>query len=337
MKIYKIICGIVLSTILLSCENDVEINADFQEKTYVLGLLSAQSDTNFVKITKTFLDDNTSAIQLAQDPNNLYYDTLDVTLNELGSSNNIVNTFRLQKSLRSKVDGLFTTERNEVYYTDAPLKQGSTYVLAIDKLNGSPVTSGETQITSGVTIERPRNVNKLTFVDIRKTIINYRFEFETTTNVGDFTASMVFNYIEINNIDSIRKSIAIPIASFTNPSLGVKVESFVFEGQRFFNALEANIPASNNPPKRLLIDNGVDIIVEAADADYTLYRDVNGPIDGLAQVRPEFTNINNGLGLFASRSRLVTGVSLNDDTKNYIYELYGKRDNLSQFRGFVAE
>ena len=337
MKVLRLVFGIALTASFFSCENEVEINADFQEKTYVLGLLSAQSDTNFVKITKTFLDDNTSAIQLAQDPNNLYYDTLDVTLNELNNENNVVAQFKLQKSLRIKDDGLFTTERNEVYCTNEPLKQGSVYVLAIDKLDGSPITSGEARITSGVTIQRPRNVNKLTFVDIRRSITNYRFEFETTENVGDFTASMVFNYIEINNIDSIRDSIAIPIASFTNPSLGVKVESFVFEGQRFFDALVANIPASNNPPKRLLIDNGVDIIVEAADANYTLYRDVNGPIDGLAQVRPEFTNINNGLGLFASRSRLVTGVSLNDDTKNYIYELYGDRDNLSQFRGFVAE
>ena len=79
----------------------------------------------------------------------------------------------------------------------------------------------------------------------------------------------------------------------------------------------------------------MDVIVEAADAEYTLYRDVNGPIDGLAQTRPEFTNITNGLGLFASRSTTTRTVSLNGITKNYILANYGNRVvNLPKFRGF---
>ena len=334
MKVLRLVFGIALTASFFSCENEVEINADFQEKTYVLGLLSAQSDTNFVKITKTFLDDNTSAIQLARDPNNLYYDTLDVTLNELNNNNAVINQFSLQKLIRPKDAGLFTTERNEVYFTDVPLKQGVKYELSIDKLDGSSTTTSEATITSGVTIERPRNVNSLALADVRLNISNYRFEFLTSENVGDFTASMVFNYLELRNTDSIPLSITIPIASFLNPMLSVQKETFIFEGQKFFDAIAAAIPASVNAPPRILVDNNIDVIVEAADSDYTLYRDVNGPIDGLAQVRPEFTNISNGIGLFASRSKTVATVSMNEFTKKKIIELYSNRNNLSQFRGF---
>ena len=42
MKVLRLVFGIALTASFFSCENEVEINADFQEKTYVLGLLSAQ-------------------------------------------------------------------------------------------------------------------------------------------------------------------------------------------------------------------------------------------------------------------------------------------------------
>ena len=337
MNFIKIVVSIVLISILFSCENEVEINAEFEEKTFALGLINAGSDTQFVKITKTFLDNETNAIDLAQDPNNLYYDSLDVTLNELNSNNNVVEQFKLTKILRPKGEGLFTTERNEAYYTDADVKENVSYTLTIDKLDGSAITSGQTNVSRGVKLKRPNpGVNgKLTFINVRGQIIDYRFEFETTSGVGEFAATLIFNYMEVINVDSVVKSIEIPLTSFLNSSLNVESRIFILDGQKFFNALEANISASINPPKRLIIDKGMDIIIEAADADYTLYRDVNGPIDGLAQTRPDFTNITNGIGLFASRSRKVSNVNINGDTRNYIIATYGDRvNNLSEYRGF---
>ena len=336
MNIIKIVVSIVLISTLFSCENEVEINAEFEEKTFALGLIDAGIDTQFVKITKTFLDNQTNAIQLAQDPNNLYYDSLSVNLIELNSNNTPVDTFQLKKILRPKVDGLFTTERNEAYYTDASVKEGTKYNLTIDKLDGSAITSGQTTVSRGVKLDKPRAAvnGKLTFINVRGQIIDYRFEFETTSGIGEFAATLIFNYMEVINVDSVVKSIEIPLTSFLNSSLNVESRIFILEGQKFFNALEANIPASVNPPKRLIIDKGIDIIIEAADADYTLYRDINGPIDGLAQTRPDFTNIINGIGLFASRSRKVSNVNLNGDTRNYIFATYGDRGNLSEYRGF---
>ena len=337
MEKTKVIAILVALTTLLSCENDVEINAEFEEKTYVLGLLSAQSDTNFVKITKTFLSNTTNAIELAQDPNNLYYDLLTVSLNELNSNKNIVAQFPFKKtdSIR-KLDGLFTTSRNEVYYTDATIKENTEYSLIITKADGS-VVSGETTITNGVNLVEPdvRRRGTISIIDPRtKGFIDERFEFETTDNVGEFSARIIFNYIEINNIDSVPKSIELPLTSILNPSLSKSIFVYTFEARKFFDALEAIIPASNNPPSRVIPDQAVNVIIDAADADYTLYRDVNGPIDGLAQTRPEYTNITNGIGLFASRNTNVVEISLSGDTKNYIIATYGDRNNLSQFRGF---
>ena len=337
MKGLKILACTLIAFALYSCENEVEINADFEEKTFALGLLDAGTDTQFVKITKTFLDNQTNAIQLAQDPDILYYDSLTVTLNELSANNNVVQQYTLKRILRPKVDGLFTTERNEAYFTDVAVKENTSYSLTIDKLDGTPITTGQTTVSRGVKLEKPNaGVNgKISLIDPRnKNIIDYRFEFETFAGVGEFTATMVFSYMEIINVDSVVKTIELPLTSFLIPSLNAENRIFIFEGQKFFDALEATIPPSNNPPKRIIIDKGVHIITEAADADYTLYRDVNGPIDGLAQTRPDFTNIVNGIGLFASRNRKVSKVNLSGDTKTYIIATYGDRGNLSEYRGF---
>ena len=337
MNYIKIFFGIALLLSLFSCENEVEVNAEFEEKTFVLGLIDAESDTQFVKITKTFLDDETGAIQLGQDPDNLYYDSLDVTLSELNSNNNVVQQFKMTKILRPKASGIFTTERNEAYYSNATVKENTKYSLTVNKLDGSAATAGEATVTRGVTLVEPdiRRRGKISLIDPRtKNIIEERFEFETTNDVGEFSAVMIFNYLEIVNVDSVVKSIVIPLTSILNPSLGVANYPFIFDGQKFFDALEANIPISLNPPKRLVLDDGMDIVMEAADADYTLYRDVNGPIDGLAQTRPDYTNITNGIGLFASRNLNTTKLSLSGDTKNYIIATYGDRTNLSEYRGF---
>tara|TARA_B110000503_G_C7072994_1_gene381653 strand:- start:37 stop:1062 length:1026 start_codon:yes stop_codon:yes gene_type:complete len=339
MNYIKIFFGIALMVSFFSCENEVEVNAEFEEKTFVLGLIDAGSDTQFVKITKTFLDNKTSAIQLGQDPNNLYYDSLEVTLTELNSSNNVVQQFRMAKIhiLRPKDSGIFTTERNEAYYSDATVKENTKYTLTVNKLDGSANTTGEATVSRGVTLVEPdiRRRGKIGLIDPRnKNIVDERFEFKTTENVGEFSATMIFNYLEIVNVDSTVKSIKIPLTSILNPSLDEANYPFIFEGQKFFDALKANIPISLNPPKRLVLDDGIDIIMEAADADYTLYRDVNGPIDGLAQTRPDYTNITNGIGLFASRNLNTTKIGLSGDTKNYIIATYGDRTNLSEYRGF---
>lgn len=337
MKLIKIIGFAAVVFNLFACENEVEINADFEEETFVLGLLDPESDTQFVRITKSFLDNNTSAIQLAQDPNNLYHDSLIVTINELTEEGGeIVQTFELSKISRPKDQGLFTTEDNLAYFTTSPIKENTDYSLQVDKLDNGALTTGETRTTEGVRLTKPniRTNGKLTLVNIRKQISDFDLKFEPSDNIGEYSINIIFNYMEIINVDSVIKSFEIPVTLIKNPSLSTVESPYTFEGQKFFDAFLENIPASVNPPKRLFIDKGVHIEIQAADADYTLYRDVNGPIDGLAQTRPEYPNITNGIGLFASRNTQINKVDLNGDTKNYIYDNYGDRDNLSEFRGF---
>ena len=49
------------------------------------------------------------------------------------------------------------------------------------------------------------------------------------------------------------------------------------------------------------IFRGADIEFEVADIELTTYLRLTEPISGIVEERPEYTNITNGYGLFASR------------------------------------
>ena len=59
--------------------------------------------------------------------------------------------------------------------------------------------------------------------------------------------------------------------------------------------------------------------------DLNTYIKVNEPITGIVQKRPQFTNINNGIGIFSSRyTHTEEDIGLTEDTKNYITDVLDK-------------
>jgi len=338
MKIILRIILLISISSFFACENEVEINADYTDITTVYGLLEPSGDTQFVKVTRTFLDDNQNAVQLASQADRIYYDSLNIRLIEKDNNGVVLSQTTFQDTVVPKDAGFFTQDNNVIYYTTNQINEKRNYELEITKPDGS-ITKGKVRTTDGVSVTKPtRNNQTISFVSpFNQSLSNYQFEFETGDNIGEFEAKVTFMYTEIDNNDSTHKIVTIPLATFSNPSLSKDQKyKFTLEGTRFFNAVEAAIPVSANPPKRIWQEKSIEIEVYAADADYSLYRDVNGPIDGLSQTRTEFTNIENGIGLFASRQKVIRRIQINDDTKSYIIANYGDLlGNAAKYRGFV--
>ena len=54
-------------------------------------------------------------------------------------------------------------------------------------------------------------------------------------------------------------------------------------------------------------------------SDLATYIALNAPFEGIIQERPDFSNINNGLGLFSSRYTYeLLGVALSSDTQYFL-------------------
>lgn len=320
MFIFRVLLFSLLTLFIFSCENEVDINAEFEETTVVFGLLNHNADTQFVKINKTFLDNETSAIDLAKDPDRLFYDTLEVSLIDTELEIEIP----LQKIERSKEDGIFTQERNEVFFTTRRLRKNTEYELKIIKPDSS-ITQGKTITMDTILIEKPRlnlsQANTVIFFNQNQQFNPYIFEFKTGKNIAEFQATAFFRYTEIlPGGDSVLRKIEIPISSFSNSSLAEnRVFQFRFEGERFFNIIEREVPATANPTKKIVEGkNNFEIEIFAADEDLWFFRSLNGPIEGLNQVRPEFTNLENGIGLFSSRLTVREFSQLDNNTRNFL-------------------
>ena len=119
-----------------------------------------------------------------------------------------------------------------------------------------------------------------------------------------------FNYTENGSNRSLLWSQ--PLVTFEN-SYSMYLQ---LKGSKFFNFLRNNIEKDNSKVREFI---SLDLIMTVGTQDLETYINVNLPITGIFQERPQFSNINNGIGLFSARYTYeYTGIGLNQNTLNYI-------------------
>ena len=120
-----------------------------------------------------------------------------------------------------------------------------------------------------------------------------------------------FNYLENGDSNSLVWSQ--PLEIFEGGNMQSKIE-----GVKFFNFLSQNLEHDNTVVREFL---NLDLIMTVGTENLNIYIKVNEPITGIVQQRPQFTNINNGIGLFSSRyTHTESGIGLTEETKNYLIE-----------------
>jgi hypothetical protein len=91
-----------------------------------------------------------------------------------------------------------------------------------------------------------------------------------------------------------------------------------FDGEAFFSFLRNNLEVSDKI-RRIIGTYDTqqqrvecfDVLLTLGNSDLKSYIEVNSPSSGVAQERPIYTNVSNGIGLFASRgTRNLTGLPL---------------------------
>ncbi len=99
-------------------------------------------------------------------------------------------------------------------------------------------------------------------------------------------------------------------------------------GERFFTTLATKLEADPFVTRVLgvwdeevQIARVLDFELTVANDELSTYLEINSPITGVIQERPEYTNINGGLGLFASRSTQgVYGIGCTTASLEYLIE-----------------
>ncbi len=314
-----------------SCSNEFELTAPTKEIPIVYGVLSRADEVHYIRVEKAFIDEQTSALELAQDPSQLYFEDIIVELVRENSG----QAFLLERVDASQLGlerepGIFATDPNILYGITAAninLRAEETYRLNIRQSNGDELlTTATTPIVGDLRLNRPIPGNQ-------KPPIRILTDDEITIVWGAdetaklFDVAMVIHYEEFNPNDpnsvvekSIEWSLGESITAVDGPN---RVEP---EGIAFYQFLNNNI--SVDPTLQRVLKT-IDLRIDAGGEELFNYINVGQANTGItsAQVIPNYTNLTNGLGIFAARNTfLETGFILDAQTKTTLQENELTRD-----------
>lgn len=317
MKILKTCSVLALFFGMYACENEVDLNGEYEEKPSVIALLDASQDTQFVRIGRVFLSDDRSALELVTDANAIYFDSLNVQLKHIGSN----ETWDLKSLTLQKDPGLFATDNHRVYFTDSTINIGNNYQLQITDQNNK-ITTATTSVVRGAGLSSPRlnrdQKRELTLVSGSGGFLETVLEISVPNGISKIDASLVLKYFERDaDLKRVDKEYIMPLGVYSvDPNTFTENIEINFTATRFYESIANGITGTKE--KYTDLDNNLEFRISSADENYAFYQDINGPIDGIAQVRPEFSNIVNGVGIFASRSVASFDAFMSTQTRNQL-------------------
>ena len=295
-KIYLLVS--VFTIIFTSCDTDFDVNAEWEEVTVVYGLLDAGDEmkTQQIKISKAFLG-KMDALQMAQYADSINFDQGELAVKVIKVKNNGTrDTITLDEVPTLRNDGVFND--SIIVYTfenNNFLNSNFEYELLIkNNITGNEVSS-TTNIISGFNFDMgagfpfgfietwiPGNPSATKF---SSTVVTWG---NSTDNGLQYQIELIFNY----NENDIAKNLI-----YTSTVLE-ETNIFEFEGEKIFNFLKNELVKDPLIERKFL---SIDLIMTVGSEDLKTYRIINEEITGIVQERPQFTNINNGIGLFSSR------------------------------------
>ncbi len=353
MKASYYLCLLIsLGCLLSSCDQEIDINDDWSDVGVVYALLDADKKVNWVRIERGYLGTEPASASFSI-PDSLYYDSLYVLLNGMDENGIIQDSRRLVKDQSKNLDsGLFTTEDFRLYRNndDQRLDEDLIYQLRVIKIDttikrpplwtdqqvDSAILAGyfsrfddtraETELVSPRNRTNPNTGFRFMSPNPNQTPPRYNGQIRwfKSENAELYEIDLWFYYRELDTTTGItvEKEFKSDFESQTGPfSTGASgiIESNKGRTQ-LYEAIAANVPVDDNV---LRFYDRMEIKIYAGGEQLRRFIQLNEPTSSLSQTRPEFTQVQNGTGLFSSRTdRIITDVQLSEGTngvKNTFY------------------
>ncbi len=319
-KLLRLLILFILPGLLISCETDFNVIADYKEVAIVYGLLNQQDSIHYLRINKAFLG-NGNALTYAQVADSSSFgDDITVTLIETtpgGVKNEIIfDTI----TLFVKEQGAFYSPGQLYYASDAVLNENNTYDLNISSKKTAYEVSSQTNLIHNFNFTKPASGAK-TLNFKRAYTQQFKFSWQNAVNGKRYQFRLYFNYKEINLAgDTTHRKIEwIFPEQITESTDGNGESDVAYVNEEFFKLCESKIPYSDAVAEEAVIQrfaSDCDLEVTVIGDEFNTYLDANGPSTGLLMEKPSYSNIINGLGLFSSRYQItrVPNIPLSPET-----------------------
>lgn len=346
--IYLLFIGLLF---IYSCETDFDTTTEWKDITVVYGLLDQKEPAQFIKINKAFLGEGNALIYAQEADSFNYPNPLTVKVEEWNETGtNKIQTLEFDTtSAYQKEEGVFYypdqiiyKSRDYDYYRfefiiQPPndtvgidtiwLNPESHYKLVITYPDDSKTITAETKMVEGFQITKPGQIPTINFVNAPSATTTFRWD--QAINAARYELFVRFNYgeLEVNSTDTIMKSIDLLSIQLT-PGNSSEV-TYIYSSQNFYNSCLNLIPYSDPAIEGSIagrFSGTIDIYVAAAEEEFHNYLQVHEPSTSIVQEKPQYTNIENGIGIFSARNREYIGKRLHAET---VTELNSAEINLN--------
>lgn len=316
-KTYSIIAAAALSSLLFqACETELDINAPYNETTIVFGTIGQEFladssgteqilDTHWVKINKSFQGDG-SAFDYAQIRDSSEYAEEDLVAEvQRWKNGNQLGTYELRDTVvNHREEGIFYYPEQKVYYfVENNIDTESEYVV-VGTAKGKDF-SATANVIGNLNVDRPQVVaGDITLASGIGNYTEYGVEWRSAENGKRYEVSMIIRWNDVTNSGSTPRELTRGIVTRKSAGTngGEDLEG-VIGGEDFYRFLANNIPQDQDIIRREFL--GLDFVFETANEELNTYMELNEPVTGIVQDRPSFTNVENGLGIFAARQKKV--------------------------------
>ncbi len=330
-KLLLISLGFIL--LFSACENDLELNTEWKDITVVYGLLNQKDSVHYLKINKAYLGEGNALIMAQVADSSTYFNNLDVRIEEWKNGQYANKTIIFDTTtIYDKESGTFYYPKQLLYKSNTKLDSSKEYRLKItNKITGKVITA-HTELLKNIYIIKPyRNPQNPLVNFTSKESISVQFKIDENGNSRYFQVYFRFHYTEQdkNTLITTKKFLDYYVGESVFDNVNSEI-SISFLGESFYSMLNSKISNNPNVIRKILPGEEIDLLIYAANDEFYTYMQAVKPSTGIVQEKPEFTNIENGIGIFASRYYIKAGYNLSPVSLDSLY--YGR---LTKDLGFV--
>lgn len=306
----------LFSLIVMSCETEVDTNAEWEEVPVMYGFLSISNDTQTVRLQKGFQNPDADAGTIAQIPDSSTYPIEDVNLTLfqlIDGERTALGTFSPVQTNKD-TNGEFFSGSQTVYEIVADLNEDIDAQFFIEFRNNR---------TGNIASSKPIFlINEFESVDERfdlsfpPNITSLNFFLEQQARRYDLILRV--GYTEVVNGTSTTKVLeweankdASPVPDDNQVELDLNI-TFV---EAFVRAID---PSQDPVGMSRIIEDSIEIEVWAAGENYANYIEIGDDFNAVSQIQPIFTTIDGGLGMVGTRYKRVVKLAINRTSFNQL-------------------
>ncbi len=308
--------SVVVVILMQNCSNDFELTENWKDITIVYGLLDVSDTAQYIRIEKAFLDEKTNALVLAQEPDSLFYESLDVQLQEKPVQGG-AGAFYTLKKVDANLEGYqkegstFANSPNYVYKLDRAINGSSSYKLIIQKPNENDQITAETRVIGDLGLSFPLPFYLFKFASNKKQ--SFRWNRDETAAFYDLTLRVHLTEAPISNpTDTTPIALDWKVASgIEGDESSTLVLQEIEDGAEFYKFLQRNLEVNAGIQRNL---TRIDVIISAGGEELYKYINAGKASSGVtsAETLPNYTNIDDGIGLLSTRyTKEVKGFRIN--------------------------